>query len=410
MIRFLLICSCLSLTAYAKDYSGYKVIRVTPDDESSRRYLNNLADKFDFWQESKIVGSPADIMVSAGEYPMLASKLEQLGYDVSTMINDVQPLFDAQRAPSTSAAFDYNTYHTLDEITDWMEEFVAENSNFAVLEEFAITYEGRSIKKIKMSSNLSDQTKPIFFVIGGTHAREWVTPAAMIYTAKFLIDNYVGWRSDNLLDTMEFHIVPVFNQDGYVHTWDSDRMWRKTRSPSSWRCQGTDPNRNYDCQWGTGGSSSNPCSDTYMGTSPASEIEISNMQDHILSIKDRVKVFMDVHAYSQYWMYPYGYTTGLPADNDELYEASRVAVNAIRATHGKWFQYGSIANVIYVASGSSADWGYDVAGIKHSYALELRDRGQYGFSLPADQIQPTSEEFYAGVDALVRHLNDNGSL
>ncbi|XP_071822169.1 carboxypeptidase B-like [Apostichopus japonicus] len=137
-----------------------------------------------------------------------------------------------------------------------------------------------------------------------------------------------------------------------------------------------------------GGSSSSPCSDTYMGTKPASEIEVSNLQNHILSMKDRVKIFMDVHAYRQYWMYPYGYSTELPEDDDDLYGASRVAVQAIRATHGKWFQYGSIANVIYVSSGSSVDWAYDVAGIKHSYALELRDRGQYGFLSPRIRFNP----------------------
>ena len=62
------------------------------------------------------MGSPADIMVSVGEYPKLSSKLEKLGYDVSIMINDVQPLFEAQKAASTSASFDYNTYHSLDEV------------------------------------------------------------------------------------------------------------------------------------------------------------------------------------------------------------------------------------------------------------------------------------------------------
>lgn len=57
-----------------------------------------------------------------------------------------------------------------------------------------------------------------------------------------------------------------------------------------------------------GGSSSLPCSDTYMGTSAASEIEVSTLQDHVRAIKDNVQIFMDVHAYSQYWMYPWAYT------------------------------------------------------------------------------------------------------
>ncbi|XP_071822977.1 carboxypeptidase B-like [Apostichopus japonicus] len=408
LVTFLV--AVLTSFAAAKDYSGHKVIRVIPREESALHNLHGLAGEFDFWQDAREVGSTADIMVSAEDHPWLASKLEERGYDVMTMIDDVQPLFDLQKIPSTSASFDYDSYHNLDDINAWMTDFVAEYNEFAELEAFAKTYEERSVNKIKLSSDLSDQSKPIFFIIGGTHAREWITPATMMYTAKFLVEQYDSSKRDNLLDIMEFHIVPVFNQDGYEYTWTNDRMWRKTRSPSSFRCDGTDPNRNFDCQWGTGGSSSSPCSDTYMGTKPASEIEVSNLQNHILSIKDRVKIFMDVHAYSQYWMYPYGYSTELPEDNDDLYGASRVAVQAIRATHGKWFQYGSIANVIYVASGSSVDWAYDVAGIKHSYALELRDRGQYGFALPADQIQPSAEEFFAGAEAMVRYLKIGNDL
>jgi len=45
----------------------------------------------------------------------------------------------------------------------------------------------------------------------------------------------------NLTKAADFYILPVFNPDGYVHTWqDGDdkesreqkRLWRKTRSES----------------------------------------------------------------------------------------------------------------------------------------------------------------------------------
>lgn len=34
-----------------------------------------------------------------------------------------------------------------------------------------------------------------------------------------------------------------------------------------------------------------------------------------------------------------------------------------------------------LASGSSVDWTYDTLKIKYSYAVELRDQGQYGKGL-----------------------------
>ena len=39
-------------------------------------------------------------------------------------------------------------------------------------------------------------------------------------------------------------------------------------------CMGVDPNRNWEYEWGTGGSSSNCCSDTFKGPSAFSEIEV----------------------------------------------------------------------------------------------------------------------------------------
>lgn len=44
------------------------------------------------------------------------------------------------------------------------------------------------------------------------------------------------------------------------------------------------------------------------------------------------------------------------------------------------------------------DWVKEKLGMNITLAYELRDKGQYGFLLPADQIIPNAEEF---VDSLV---------
>lgn len=43
---------------------------------------------------------------------------------------------------------------------------------------------------------------------------------------------------------------------------------------------------------------------------------------------------------------------------------------------GTKYTHGSIARVVYVSSGSSADWTYGTAGITFSYGVELRDTGK----------------------------------
>ena len=42
----------------------------------------------------------------------------------------------------------------------------------------------------------------------------------------------------------------------------------------------------------------------------------------------------------------------------------------------------------YIATGAHDDWFYDKAGML-GFTIELRDRGQYGFLLPRQQIRPT---------------------
>ena len=42
--------------------------------------------------------------------------------------------------------------------------------------------------------------------------------------------------------------------------------------------------------------------------------------------------------------------------------------------------------------------------IEWVYTLELRDEGEYGFLLPANQIQPTVEETWAGIKAFSMHI------
>ena len=53
-------------------------------------------------------------------------------------------------------------------------------------------------------------------------------------------------------------------------------------------------------------------------------------------------------------------------------------------------------------AGGSIDWTYAVLGVTYSYALELRDKGQYGFLLPADQILPVGKETFAAIIAAAK--------
>lgn len=56
------------------------------------------------------------------------------------------------------------------------------------------------------------------------------------------------------------------------------------------------------------------------------------------------------------------------------------------------------------AEGVSLDYAKGQAGIKYCYTVELRDKDQYGFLLPQNQITPTCEETMDGIMALVSYI------
>jgi murein tripeptide amidase MpaA len=231
----------------------------------------------------------------------------------------------------------------------------------------------------------------------------------MSYIADFLLNGY-GTESDAtyLLDTYDVIVCPILNVDGYDYTWTTDRMWRKTLSPNANSpCNGTDPNRNWNDHWGTAGSSPMACSDSYEGPEAASEIEVQNVQNYLYSIKDKLVGYVNFHSYSQMWMSPWGWTDDLPPDYEVQNGLSEAAVAAIKATHGKTYEYGPIATTIYPASGSSADYTYDVCGVKYSYGVELRDTGEFGFLLPPAEIVPSGEEIWAAIVAMGKYIEAN---
>ena len=203
-------------------------------------------------------------------------------------------------------------------------------------------------------------------------------------------------------------MVPVSNADGYVFTWEHDRMWRKTRTMNdpAGECWGTDPNRNwYTEEWtNEEGSSSNPCSNTYRGPAPYSEPMINNLHQYLNLVQSRksIKVLLDIHNYSQKWLYPYGYTKTPPSNVGNMDYLGEIVTTAIRDVYGTEFIYGSGSEALYYTTGTTKDYGYDTQKVGCSITVELRDTGRYGFLLPEEQILPVADEMAAAYKVAAR--------
>ncbi|CAL4063233.1 unnamed protein product [Meganyctiphanes norvegica] len=408
-MRTLALLLCVAAAhATVVNYEGYKVVRVTPEDISDATWVHKLVKHLDLpvWKEAKQVGHSTDIMVAPHQASSFLDRLKRKSIKHHIMIDDVQKIINEQKADQRTDAkrFDHTAYHDLDSMYNILETAASENSDLMTVSDLGSpTYENNQQKIVKISSG-GDDTRPVVWIDCGIHAREWVSPAVCQYIMDQLTSLYgKDTRTTSLLDSHDFIFVPSVNPDGYRYTWNGDRIWRKNRVPYGF-CYGTDCNRNFDSDFGGPGTSDSSCSDIYHGPSAFSEIETQNLRDEVNNLADRMKVFLTLHSYSQLWMTPYGYTHSLPANYDDQYAVAEAGVAALEAVHGTQFDFGNIADTIYLAAGGSSDWAYDTAGVQYAFALELRDTGYYGFLLPADQIIPCGEETWAGIMAAVEAI------
>ncbi|XP_038059945.1 carboxypeptidase B-like [Patiria miniata] len=413
VLRVILLAALLGLCLGKKRYDGYKVLRITPGDDFQLRSIadlkRGLETRVDFWAEPTHVGKSVDLMVAPDDADSVQEFLAQHGLESTVTINDVQKVIEEtspERPEENLAAlsnFRYDLYHSLGEILTWMSDVAGEYPNIAKTENIGSSYEGRDLTLLKLGK--SGSNKPIFWLMSGTHAREWLSPATLLKMVDLLLTGY-GSDSEitNLLDKVDFYWMPIANPDGYEYSRSSDRLWRKTRgkTSSSW-CTGADPNRNWDDHWDDPASSTYACGQTYRGLAPFSEACVDVVSKYLLGLTG-VEVFIDMHAYSQFWMTPYGWTTSLPSNYQAQKNLADSAMAALKAVNGLSFQTGSIANVIYVAPGSSADWAYSKANIPYCFAPELRDTGNYGFLMPEQYIYSSAMEVFAAIKVIGNHI------
>lgn len=215
----------------------------------------------------------------------------------------------------------------------------------------------------------------------------------------------------SFLDNYDFWILPVVNPDGFVYSQTTDRLWRKNRSaaPSGSRCIGTDINRNWPYKWDVpGGSSTDPCDQTYRGPSAGSSPEIkglTNLLSQLQNSAQGIKLYVDWHSYGQYILTPYGYSCSAVATNQAKHDSLAAGTgNAIQAAGGTTWITGPSCKTLYATSGSSTDYVEDVNKAQYSLTFELRDKGNNGFVLPASQILPSGSEIWAGMKYLIPNL------
>uniref|UniRef100_A0A915Q852 Peptidase M14 carboxypeptidase A domain-containing protein n=1 Tax=Setaria digitata TaxID=48799 RepID=A0A915Q852_9BILA len=398
-------------------------------------------EKLDFWKVPRIAGGQVHVMVPGTIRDDFLRTITEQNITYSVMIDDVEKkirkLRESTKKPrgsnwlrdeplSRRTNFNLAKYHSYDEILRYLQQLAVTYPDRVRVMNIGVTHEGRQIALVKIGKPAKSR-KPGIWIDGGIHAREWISPATVLYIIDQLVTQYTeNEQIRRFVDDMDWFIVPLLNPDGYEYTRSSThpevRLWRKNRSPLICRisqrgpfaqpqqecCQGVDLNRNYDWQYGMEGSSTDPCSEIYQGPYAFSEPETRAVRMFIAKRRNIIKTFLTFHSYSQILMYPYGHRERTyTSDVNDLRTTALQAANALRAAYGTVYTVGTGADTLYPASGGAEDWAKGRMGIKYSYLFELRPEEQVwdGFLLDENQIIPTARETFEAVKVIANRAH-----
>lgn len=367
-------------------FDGHKLVKLRVNNQAQLDAVLELADTV--WSENIGIGL-LDVQLP----PEALAKLPDLGVPYEIIHDDVQALLDAewdeiQRRSELRDITWYQNYHNYANVISYLNNLAAAHPQLATIETIGQSIEGRAIPVIRITGPGDASNRPVVFINGTQHAREWITTKVVMYIAENLLTNYGSdTRVTSLLDQCEVFVVPIVNPDGFSYTWTNNRLWRKNRRGG----YGVDLNRNWGWQWGGLGSDGNTSSEVYRGTAPFSEPETQIVRNYVQA-DGRVVAAIDYHSYSQLILWPWSYdAVDPPADDLARYMSVAFQMRQEMLDAGGVPYTAEPSYTLYPAAGVASDWFYGQLDA-FAYTIELRDTGTFGFELPASQILPTCQE------------------
>ncbi|XP_042242037.1 carboxypeptidase B-like [Homarus americanus] len=305
------------------DYSGWQVLEVEVSEvgsgEQPKVQLQDLDDTFNlqFLHQDRRRGV-AEVALSPAFLTDFTQYLNNNNVKSTIIIDDLGKKLKSDipflRAESDlMGAVTFDRFMKYEEILEYLKELPRQYPDRVRLEEVGHSVESRPIHLLVISSDVhssSTANKPVILIDGGIHAREWVSPAAVLYIVEQLL------QSPAMTSDVEWRTLPLLNPDGYIYTWTKDRLWRKNRATTSEiGCVGVDLNRNFGFHFGESGTSPKPCSTVYHGPVAFSEPESQALRDTLQQESSRTKAYVTFHSYGQFVLHPWGYTDKVSKNN-----------------------------------------------------------------------------------------------
>ncbi|XP_044147655.1 mast cell carboxypeptidase A-like isoform X2 [Bufo gargarizans] len=333
-------------------FDNEKLFHVTPKSDDEVKFIKHLDTtmKLDFWKPKYSNHVTPKTKVSfhadAQQSKVIEALLTQERIEYRIVFHDLQKAIENQFTKGSERKNGFSHYHDWKEIAMWAYSVSLNNPELASIVQIGETYEGRPMLVLKIGNQKS--AKKEVFIECGIHAREWISPAFCQCFVNEAIRTYGKDKAmTKLLDSLIFHVLPVFNVDGYVFTWTSDRLWRKNRAPTPIdKCFGTDLNRNFNVSWNGIHFDDEPCSEGYAGNAPESAPETKALTTYIRNNLSSLKAFISFHSFGQLLLYPYGYTDEEAPNHKKLDRIAKSAAKALHSLYNTTYKYGPIFSTI----------------------------------------------------------------
>nr|XP_049697474.1 carboxypeptidase B-like [Helicoverpa armigera] len=395
-------------------YDGHAVYQVDVTSMDQAKLVHDFENDLmlDVWSDA-VPGRPGKVLVPKFKREIFENFLKQSRVQYNLEVENVKEQLEledqllaaaAAKSNSSRSRLSFDTIHNYEAVDAYLQELAKEFPNVITVVEGGKSFEGRSIKYLRISTtNFQDASKPVVMMQSLLRSREWVTLPATLYAIQKLV---IDVTESDLINNIDWIILPVANPDGYVHTFNGGRLWSKNRATGYMIanfCMGVDLNSNFDVNWGTA-SSSNVCSDIFHGRSAFSEPETCVIRDIIAEHRNRMSLFLDIHSFGS--MILYGYGNGVLPSNALLLHLLGVqmaqAIDKVKWSTNKDYIVGNSFHVLDAASGIASDYAMQAAApFSYTYVLPAnRNNSSWlleGFLVDPHFIEQAGFETWEGI-------------
>lgn len=362
--------------------SGPWVVRAYFD---SKAQLASVTRRTEPWEVHHDQGYALIEVANRAEYSQLLADHFKVGIDAALTEFIRNPSAGLRSVPG------FGCYRTVEETLGSIDQIVATHPTLASAIDIGDSWEkqrnganGYDLKVLKLSNSAVAGPKPIAFMLGAIHAREYTTAETLMRFAERLLARYpvdadVRW----MLDNYELQLLPQANPDGRKKA-ETGLLWRKNVNENycgaTSNARGADLNRNFPFEWGAhGGSSDNPCDDSFRGAAAVSEPETAAIVAYLQTLfpdqrppdlispapADLAGVFLDVHSYGRQVMWPWGFEASVAPNGAAMRTLGRRLgwINGYRPQQGI---------ELYVTDGGTRDFVYGELGVP-ALSFELGD-------------------------------------